>query len=69
MRRLFVLIPFLLTCSSFAAAQDTDTERQAAREVLQKMATLEQSLDVPAMVARLTGDNAARDQVVNARRS
>src|SRR5439155_26944396 len=45
-------------------AQETDTEKQAAREVLAKMAALEQSLDVPAIVARLTGPNAARDQVV-----
>jgi len=32
--------------------------------VLRKMAALEQSLDVPALVTRMTGANAARDQVV-----
>lgn len=47
-----------------AAAQDTPTEREAARDVLKKMAELEKSLDVPAMVAKLTGPNAARDAVV-----
>ena len=30
-----------------ALAQDTPTEREAAREVLKKMADLEKSLDVP----------------------
>src|SRR6195256_397823 len=46
------------------AAQETPTEKEAARDVLKKMAALEQSLDVPGLVARLTGANAARDQVV-----
>ena len=45
-------------------AQETPTEREAAREVLRKMAALEQSLDVPALVTKLTGANPARDQVV-----
>jgi len=45
-------------------AQETPTEREAAREVLRKMAALEQSLDVPALVAKFTGSNPARDQVV-----
>jgi len=45
-------------------AQDTPTEREAARDVLKKMAALEQSLDVPAIVAKLTAPNADRDQVV-----
>ncbi|HVT38189.1 MAG TPA: hypothetical protein VHE78_04040, partial [Gemmatimonadaceae bacterium] len=44
-------------------SQETPTEREAAREVLRKMAALEQSLDVPGMVAKLTGPNAGRDQV------
>ncbi|MEO8683200.1 MAG: hypothetical protein ABI665_29415, partial [Vicinamibacterales bacterium] len=47
-----------------AMAQDTPTEREAAREVIKKMADLETSLAVPALVARLTGPNAARDAVV-----
>ena len=45
-------------------AQETPTEREAAREVLRKMAALEQSLDVPALVTKLTGAKPARDQVV-----
>ena len=45
-------------------AQETPTEREAAREVLHKMATLEKSLDIPGTVARLTAANPAREQVV-----
>lgn len=47
-----------------AAAQETDTEKAAARDVLKKMADLEQSLAVPDTVATLTGPNAARDAAV-----
>jgi amidohydrolase len=45
-------------------AQETPTEREAAREVLRKMDALEKSLDIPATVARLTAPNPAREQVV-----
>jgi amidohydrolase len=63
MRSRALLFLFLLAPVSLFA-QDTPTEREAAREVLRKMAALEQSLDVPTLVSRLTGPNAARDQVV-----
>jgi amidohydrolase len=60
-----LLAVFLLFAAPLSAyAQDTPTERDAARDVLKKMAALEQSLDVPAIVARLTGPNADRDRVV-----
>lgn len=49
--------------ASAAVAQETPTEREAARDVLKKMGDLESSLDVPGLVARLTGPNAARDAV------
>jgi amidohydrolase len=59
------LVAFLFLFASTAAfGQDTPTEKEAARDVLKKMSALEQSLDVPALVTRLTGPNAARDQVV-----
>jgi amidohydrolase len=45
-------------------AQETPTEREAAREVLRKMDALEKSLDLPGTVARLTAANPAREQVV-----
>jgi amidohydrolase len=44
-------------------AQETPTEREAARDVLKKMDALEKSLDVPGWVARLSGSDAAREQV------
>src|SRR5436190_11890781 len=47
-----------------AAAQETETEKTAAREVLRKMSDLEQSLDIPGLVAKLSGPDAARDAVV-----
>jgi amidohydrolase len=67
MRRLRALA--IALCGSLFAvtivrAQETATERDAAKEVLRKMAALEQSLDVPAVVAKLTASNAARDAVV-----
>jgi amidohydrolase len=55
-----VLMPLLALP---AAGQETPTEREAARDVLRKLTTLEASLDVPRIVARLTAPNAARDQV------
>jgi amidohydrolase len=57
------ILILVFVCAS-AAAQETDTEKRAARDVLKKMAGLEQSLDVPGLVARLTGPDSARDQVV-----
>lgn len=55
----------LLICSALAlSAQDTPTEREAARDVLKKMDALEKSVDIPGWVARLTAPNPARDQVV-----
>jgi amidohydrolase len=50
--------------STPVAAQETPTEREAARGVIAKMDALEQSLDVPSFVAKLTAPNAARDAVV-----
>ena len=65
MRR-FVLPTLILlvsTATSTLSAQETPTERDAARGVVRKLDSLERSLDVSAMVARLTGANAARDAV------
>ena len=61
--------PTLALCLSAAfipalCAQETPTEREAARDVLSKMDALEKSLHIPALVARLTAANPARDQVV-----
>jgi amidohydrolase len=62
--------PFLLIALTFLAAptlfaQETETEKQAARDVLKKMADLEESLQVPRWVEKLAQTpNPARDQVV-----
>ncbi len=52
-----------VTALSAAAAQETPTERDSARDVVRKLDSLEKSLDLPALVAKLTGPNSARDQV------
>ena len=44
-------------------AQETPTEREAARDVLKKMSELEKSLNVPGFVSKLTSPNPARDRV------
>src|SRR5512144_3380225 len=44
-------------------AQETPTEREAARDVVRKLDSLERSLNLPALGAKLTGPNPARDQV------
>src|SRR6476661_8327876 len=57
------LIAFALLAPAIAAAQETPTERESARGVVRKLDSLERSLDLPALVAKLTAPNAARDQV------
>jgi amidohydrolase len=47
-----------------AFAQETPTEREAARDVLRKMADLEKSVDVSTLVERMTANNPGRDQAV-----
>jgi amidohydrolase len=46
-----------------ARAQETPTEREAAKDVLQKMGALEKSIDVPALVSSLRAPNAKREAV------
>jgi amidohydrolase len=62
MRSIFVSI-FILAAWPLLA-QETPTEREAAHDVLHKMASLEKSLDIPATVTRLTAANPPREQVV-----
>jgi amidohydrolase len=61
--RCLVALALIAVVTSAAHPQETPTEREAARDVLRKMAELESSLDVPGLVARLTAPNAARDKV------
>jgi hypothetical protein len=46
-----------------AMAQETQTEREAARGVLQKMDALERSIDVPALVTSLRAPNAKQSAI------
>lgn len=60
----FALFLFVLAPSTLLA-QETQTERDAARDVLKKMHALEESLDIDGWVKKLAGTpNSARDQVV-----
>src|SRR6266550_1095748 len=63
LQRVFATLLFLGVAGA-ARAQETPTERDAARDVLKKMSALEQSLDVAGLVSRLTGPNAERDRVI-----
>ena len=64
LKRAAAFLFVLLLAPVSLLAQDTPTEKESARDVLKKMSALEQSLDVPALVTRLTGANRERDQVV-----
>ena len=50
--------------TSPAPAQETSTERDAAREVIKKMDALEKSIAASEWVSKLTGPDSTRDQVV-----
>ena len=54
---LSLLVPVTLV------AQETPTERESAQDVVRRLDSLEKSLDLPALVVKLTGPNAARDRV------
>jgi amidohydrolase len=57
----FLSVAFL---SSPVAAQETPTERSAAAAVIRRMDSLEASLGLPALVARLSKPDARRDAVL-----
>ena len=57
----------LVACAAPLAAQETPTERSAAVDVVRRMNTLERSLALPALVARLTGARDPRRDAVLAR--
>src|SRR5258708_38274874 len=57
-----IMIKFPVWCvAAVLLAQETPTEREAAREVLRKMGALEKSLDVPGGVSKLAAANADRE--------
>jgi amidohydrolase len=53
----------VLAAPTSARTQETPTERDAARDVVQKQMSLQRSLNIDAVVAKLTGANPARDAV------
>jgi amidohydrolase len=59
----FMLATACLTTTS-ALAQETPTELAAARKILVDRVTMENSLDIPKLVAQVTAPDAARDKVV-----
>src|SRR6478672_4875625 len=61
--RLLKIVVVAIALPVVAYAQETPTERESARDVVHKLDSLERSLDLPALVSKLTGPNAARDQV------
>ena len=58
-----LLALFACFAATSAIAQDTDTEKAVARDIIARMTTLQQTLNIPAIVTQLTGPNAARDAV------
>jgi amidohydrolase len=64
MRRIAIIAAVVFLTATTCAAQQTQTEREAARDVLKQMDELEQSLNVPAMITKLTGPDQGRDRVV-----
>lgn len=63
MRIIFGGLAFVML-ASLSQAQETATERQAARDVVAQIQQLEHSLDVPTMVSKLTAPDSARDVVI-----
>jgi amidohydrolase len=53
----------LLITPTVVLGQETPTEREAARDVVRKMAEMEKSLELPKLIARLDVANPEREQV------
>src|SRR3954471_7480082 len=65
MNRVTLVAAMLVVAAPASArAQETPTERDAARGVVQKQMDLQRSLNIDALVTKLTGANPARDAVV-----
>jgi amidohydrolase len=64
MRRAIFCGMAMLAAASVCVAQETPTERDAARSIVKQIGELSQSLGVSAMVAKLTAADKGRDEVV-----
>jgi amidohydrolase len=60
----FLLLACTLLLTATAAGQETPTERSAAADVIKRMNELETSLQLPAMVSRLSAPDKRRDAVM-----
>src|SRR5690348_10965538 len=63
MRRIFAMGIAALLAACACAAQETPTEREAAKDVLGQIGELEETLNVAAMTAKLTAADKGRDEV------
>ncbi len=61
--RPFALLALLGAASGPLVAQDTPTEREAAKEVVAKLATLQRTVDVAGWTARVSAPDAVRDRI------
>jgi len=61
--RPFTMLTVLGAIALPLAAQDTPTEREAARDVVAKMATLQRTVDVAGWTARISAPDAVRDRI------
>jgi metal-dependent amidase/aminoacylase/carboxypeptidase family protein len=64
MRKICLTGMALMLVASWSAAQETPTEREAARDVVKEINALGGSLGVPAIVAKLTSADKGRDDVL-----
>jgi len=63
-RRGFLWGMMLLLAASGGMAQETSTERDAARDVMKQIGGLSQSLGVMSLVAKLAAADKGRDEVI-----
>src|SRR5213082_134347 len=64
MRKTFGCVLIALAFGVSSLAQETPTEREAARDVLKQIGALSQSLGVQTMVTKLSAPDKGRDEVI-----
>ena len=64
MRKTFVCLLIAMAFGAPCLAQETPTEREAARDIVKQISALSQSLGVQAMVAKLSLTDKGRDEVI-----
>ncbi len=64
MNKMSTCVMGVLVCAAPCFAQETPTEREAARDVVRQINALSQTLGVQAMVAKLSASDKGRDEVL-----